>query len=153
MLISYFKKLGETGARGSSSDVAFSSLFASEEKAREYVERYKEAVLELGDEVLGEQFLCLVLQIVMVQLKEQFRRYQSAFYQRQDMFRLFSVLYLSANLADQSALSAEVPAMFLALDLRNAQPQFLRDNTISQALISVCGERVLHFVQCEQMFR
>ena len=55
MLISYFKKLGETGARGSSSDVAFSSLFASEEKAREYVERYKEAVLELGDEVLGER--------------------------------------------------------------------------------------------------
>ena len=62
------------------------------------------------------------------------------------MFRLFSVLYLSANLADQSALSAEVPAMFLALGLRNTKPQLFRDDAISQALISVCGERILCFI-------
>lgn len=53
MLVSHFKKAGETGARGSGS--TFSTLFASADKANEYVERYKEEVLELGDEIVGER--------------------------------------------------------------------------------------------------
>ncbi len=52
MLVSHFKTLGEAGAR---EDATFSTLFASADKANEYVERYKEDILELGDEVLGER--------------------------------------------------------------------------------------------------
>lgn len=55
MLVSHFKKLGENGARGKSSSVPFSALFASEEKALEYVERYKTDIMEAGDEILGER--------------------------------------------------------------------------------------------------
>ncbi|MBR0307008.1 MAG: transglycosylase domain-containing protein, partial [Lachnospiraceae bacterium] len=55
MLVSHFKKQGENGARGKSTSVPFSALFASEESALDHVARYKEAVMEPGDEILGER--------------------------------------------------------------------------------------------------
>ena len=51
MLVSHFKSQGVKGVDGGT----FSTLFASADKANEYVEQYKTDVLELGDEVLGER--------------------------------------------------------------------------------------------------